>query len=49
MKDGLPGQHFADNDAIIATVRKWFASAGADLRVRHWLKCITNGGDYVEK
>jgi hypothetical protein len=29
MKDGLRGQHFPDNDAVIAAVRKWLASAGA--------------------
>jgi hypothetical protein len=29
MKDGLRGQHFPD-DAVIASVRKWVASAGAD-------------------
>lgn len=29
MKDGLHGQHFPD-DAVIAAVRKWVASAGAD-------------------
>jgi hypothetical protein len=56
MKDGLRGQHFADNDAVTAAVRKWFASAGADFYecgiqtlVHRWQKCITNGGDYVEK
>ncbi|PNF23675.1 Mariner Mos1 transposase [Cryptotermes secundus] len=56
MKDGLCGQHFPDNDAVIAAVRKWLASAGADFYghgiqalVHHWQKCITNGGDYVEK
>jgi hypothetical protein len=44
------------SDAVIATVRKWLASAGADFYehsiqdlVHHWQKCITNGGDYVEK
>jgi hypothetical protein len=30
MKDGLRGQHFADNDAVIAVVRKWLASPGTD-------------------
>jgi hypothetical protein len=56
MKDGLRGQHFQDNDAVIAAVRKWLASAGADLYergiqalVHRWQKCIRNGGDYVEK
>jgi hypothetical protein len=50
MKDGLRGQHFADNDAVIAAVRKWLASAGADFYkhsiqalVHRWQKCIMNG------
>jgi hypothetical protein len=30
MKVGLRGQHFPDNDAVIAAVRKWLASAGAN-------------------
>jgi hypothetical protein len=30
MKDGLREQHFEDNDAVFAAVRKWLASAGAD-------------------
>jgi hypothetical protein len=30
MKNGLRGQHFPDNNAVIAAVRKWVASAGAD-------------------
>jgi transposase len=29
MKGGLRRQHFPDNDAVIAAVRKWIASAGA--------------------
>jgi hypothetical protein len=56
MKDGLRGQHFPDNDTVIAAVRKWLASASADFYkcgiqalVQLWQKCITNGGDYVEK
>ncbi|PNF20470.1 hypothetical protein B7P43_G07694 [Cryptotermes secundus] len=56
MKDGLCGQHFPDNDAVIGAVRKWLASAGADFYgygiqalVHRWQKCITNSGDYVEK
>jgi hypothetical protein len=34
MKDRLHGQHFPDNDAVIAAVRKWVASAGADFYER---------------
>ncbi|PNF14079.1 hypothetical protein B7P43_G02148 [Cryptotermes secundus] len=56
MKDGLCGQHFPDNGAVIAAVRKCLASAGADFYgcgiqalVHRWQKCITNCGDYVEK
>jgi hypothetical protein len=46
LKDELCGQHFPDNDAVIAAVRKWLASAGADFYERgiqalvdHWQKC----------
>ncbi|PNF15955.1 hypothetical protein B7P43_G07465, partial [Cryptotermes secundus] len=55
-KDGLSGQHFPDSDAVIAGVRKWLGSGGADFYghgiqalVNRWQKCIMNGGDYVEK
>jgi hypothetical protein len=34
MKDELCGQHFHDNDAVIAAVRKWVASAGANFYER---------------
>jgi hypothetical protein len=33
MKDGLHWQHFHNNDAIVAAVRKWVASAGAAYRL----------------
>jgi len=56
MKDGLCGQHFPRNDAIIRAVKQWATSADADFYehsiqalVHHWRKCITNGGDYVKK
>jgi hypothetical protein len=51
MKDGLHGQYFSDKDTVIAAIRKWLASAGADIQalVHLWQKCITNGGDCVEK
>jgi transposase len=56
MKDGLREQYFPDNDAVIAAVRKWVASAGADFYersmqalVHHWRKCMANGGDYVQR
>jgi hypothetical protein len=34
MKEGLCGQHFPDNDAVNAAVRKWLASAGSDFHER---------------
>jgi len=56
MKDGLCGQHFPSNDAIVQAVKQWATSAGADFYkrgmhalVHHWRKCIATGGDYVEK
>jgi len=56
MKDGLRGQHFPSNDAVIRAVKQWTTSAGADFYecgmqalVHRWRKCIANGGDYVEK
>jgi hypothetical protein len=55
MKDGLNGQHFPDNNAVITSARKWVAFAGADFYkrsmqalVHRWRKCIPNGGEYVE-
>jgi len=56
MKDGLRGQYFPSNDAVIRAVKQWATSAGADFYecgmqalVYCWQKCIANGGDYVEK
>ena len=56
LKDGLRGQHFPDNNVVIADVKKWTTSAGTDFYergikalVHRWRKCIENGGDYVEK
>jgi hypothetical protein len=55
MQNRLCGQHFLDNDAVIAAVRKWVASAGADFYensmralVYRWRKYIPNGDDYVQ-
>ena len=52
MKDGLCGQHFPSNNAIIRAVKQWVTSAGADFYecgmqalVNRWRKCIANGGD----
>lgn len=56
LKDGLRGQHFPDDDAVITAVKQWLRSAGADFYergiqalVHRWKKCIASGGDYVEK
>lgn len=56
MKGGLCGQHFPHNNAIITGVGKGVTLADADFYehsvqplVYCWLKCIANGGDYVEK
>jgi len=56
MKDGLRGQHFPSNNAVVRAVKQWANSAGADFYecgmqalVHCWRKCIAIGGDYVEK
>jgi hypothetical protein len=56
MNDGLRGQHFPSNDAIVRAVKQWATSAGADFYecgmqalVHCWRKCIANGGYYVVK
>ena len=56
MKDGLYGQHFPRNDAVIATLKQWVTSTGADYYkhgmqalVHWWQKCIANVGDHVAK
>jgi len=56
IKDGLRGQHFPSNDAVVRAVKQWATSVGADFYecgmqalVHRWRKCIANGGDYVEK
>jgi hypothetical protein len=56
MKEGQRGQHFPSYDAVIKAVKQWATSAVADFYkngmqalVHHWLKCIANGGDCVEK
>lgn len=53
MKDGLHGQHFPRNDAIIATVKQWVISTGADFYkhvmqafAHHSQKCIANSGGH---
>ena len=56
MKDGLHGQHFPSDYSVIATVKHWITSTGADCYqcgmqalVHRWWKCIANSGDYVDK
>jgi len=56
MKEGLCGQHFPSNDAIVRAVKQWATSAGADFYepgmqalIHRWQRCIANGGEYVEK
>jgi hypothetical protein len=56
MKDELRGQHFPDNNAVIAAARKCVASDHANFYersmqalVHRWRKCIASGGDYVEQ
>jgi len=56
MKDGLRRQHFPSNNAIMAAVKQWVTSIGADFYecdmqalVHGWQKYIANCGDYVEK
>ena len=57
IKDGLHGQHFPNNDIVMAVVKQWVTSAAAayfyelimQALVHHWQKCIANSGDYVEK
>jgi hypothetical protein len=55
MKDGLRGKYFPDKDVVIAAVRKWVSSTGADFYdrsvqfpVHRWRKCIASDGDYLE-
>ena len=49
------GRWKMDCDVFITVVKKWVASAGADVYPRnmqtivHRWKCIANGGDYVVK
>ena len=53
MKAGLYKQRFPSNEAIIAAVKQWVSSNGADRYMKDlfdcWQKCTANGGDYAEK
>ncbi|PNF38065.1 hypothetical protein B7P43_G00353 [Cryptotermes secundus] len=42
-KDGLHEQHFPDNAAVIAAIRKWLASAGTDF-YRHNIQLLFIAG-----
>jgi glutamine synthetase type III len=41
IKDGIHGQHFPDSDAVIAAVRKWAFSAGADF-YKHSMQALVH-------
>ena len=54
LKNGLRGQRFPDNDAVMAAVKKWTTLAGADFYERgikalvfRLQNCIESGGDYL--
>jgi len=56
MKDGPHGECFPCNSAIMAAVKQLVTSTSANFRehsmqalVHCWQKCITDGGDHVEK
>jgi hypothetical protein len=49
MKDGLRGQHYPDNETVIAAVRKWVASAGAIFTSAARRLLFIAGGDCVER
>ena len=56
LKQHLAGQHFDEDDALIADVQNWlhsldatFCEAGIDSLKMHSIKCFDLGGDYVEK
>jgi len=41
MKDGLHGQHFPSSDAIVAAVKQWITSAGADF-YKHSMQALVH-------
>jgi hypothetical protein len=48
-------RRFADNDAVIQTVREWisrqlqvFFEKGIRMLPERWQKCVDSGGEYVE-
>jgi hypothetical protein len=50
------GKHFADDDELETEVQKWlkqqskyFSAAFFDALIKHWNKCISVDGGYVEK
>lgn len=53
---GLHGQHFPKNNTIIAALKQWITSTGAEFYehlmqslIHNWWKCIADSGDCVEK
>lgn len=55
LKSDLQGMRFADNDAVIQTVREWirrqpqaFFEKGIRMLPERWKKCVDSGGEYVE-
>jgi hypothetical protein len=50
------GKRFADDEEVETEVWKWlrrqpkdFHAAGFDALIKRWDKCVSVGGDYVEK
>jgi hypothetical protein len=49
-------KRFADDEEVETEMRKWlrqlskdFYTAGFDTPVKRWVKCVSVGGEYVEK
>jgi len=56
LKKSLGGKRFDDNDDLNGAVQKWLTSQAATFYeegiqklVTRYDKCLTNGGEYVEK
>jgi hypothetical protein len=55
LKSDLQGKRFADDNAVIKTVREWirhqpqdFFEKGIRMLPESWKKCTDPGGEYVE-
>jgi len=55
LKSDLQGMRFADNAAVIQTVREWirrqpqaFFEKGIRMLPERWKKCVDSGGEYIE-